>query len=50
MYVPPVIDGVAVRTADSPAQTDALSTVTTGMGFALTLPDARFEAHPLGVV
>lgn len=47
--VPPAADGLAVKVADPPGQIVALSTVTLGIGFTVTIPDAIALVHPFKV-
>ena len=45
-YVPPPLDGVAVRVADCPAQIVGELTLTVGAAFTVTVAIAELE-HPL---
>jgi hypothetical protein len=47
-YVPPAIDGDAVKVAEDPLQITCELTVTVGRGFTVIVPTAVFE-HPLVV-
>ena len=45
-YVPPPIDGLAVRVADCPAQIVGELTVTVGAAVTVTVDVAEFEQPP----
>ena len=48
-YVPPPVEGVAVKVALVPSQTVSELIVTVGIGFTVTVPDPAKLGHPFNV-